>query len=331
MKDLSVIIPARNEEFLKRTIDSVLKASRLNTEVIAVLDGYWPDPVITDDKRVTLIHYTEPIGQRAAVNQAVKISNAKYIMKLDAHCSVGKRFDEILLNNIEPDWTVVPRMYVLDAFHWLCDCGKWYHQGPEMYCECGELCEREIIWLPKKKKRTDYMWIDKDLRIQYFDSNGLKGYGEDMRETKLKYSHKLKDWAKGNITDVMTCIGAGWLMEREQYWKLGGMDEKHGSWGQMAVELSMKTWLSGGRMVVNKNTWFAHLARTQTGFMFPYDNPPKAQVHARQYSRDIWLNNKWEKQIYNIEWLIDKFSPLPGWKNEKTIRTVNNNNSLVLY
>ena len=39
MKDLSILIPARNEQFLKRTIDDILENIEADTEIIAVLDG----------------------------------------------------------------------------------------------------------------------------------------------------------------------------------------------------------------------------------------------------------------------------------------------------
>ena len=45
---LSVIIPARNEIYLQKTIDSVLSAAKGEIEVIAILDGYWPDPPVSD-------------------------------------------------------------------------------------------------------------------------------------------------------------------------------------------------------------------------------------------------------------------------------------------
>jgi hypothetical protein len=73
MRDLSILIPARNEEFLSNTIDDILKNKRGNTEVIAVLDGYWPDIPVKDHPKVSLIHYEESIGQRAAINVAAKI------------------------------------------------------------------------------------------------------------------------------------------------------------------------------------------------------------------------------------------------------------------
>jgi len=159
------------------------------------------------------------------------------------------------------------------------------------------------------------MWIDKDLRIKYFDKTGFQPYGDDINAMKKKCSHKLKDWAKGDITDVMVSIGACWFQHRDRYWELEGLDEGHGSWGQVAVEIAMKAWLSGGRQVVNKKTWFAHLPRTQPGFSWPYENPAKDQEKARQHSKDMWFNNKWSGQKHNLGWLIDKFSPLPGWES----------------
>ena len=63
MARLSVIIPARNEEFLLNTIEDVLKNSRGDTEVIAIFDGYWPNPGIPDHPKVRVIHNTEAIGR----------------------------------------------------------------------------------------------------------------------------------------------------------------------------------------------------------------------------------------------------------------------------
>lgn len=324
MRDLSVIIPARQEEFLKNTIENVLENIEADTEVIAICDGSWPDPPIQDHPRVILIQHSKPVGQRAATNEAARISTAKYIMKLDAHCAVDKGFDRKLMEDMEPNWTVIPTMYALDAFHWVCKkCGNETDQGPKpSTCEsCGDgrkfdEFHRKIIWKHKKRKKTHYMWFDDQLRIKYFDKTSLRNYG-DAQELKNICNHKKQKWAQGDITDVMCGIGACYFWERDFYWKLGGMDEGHGSWGQFAVEVACKTWLSGGRHVVNKKTWFAHLARTQPGFSWPYDNPASAQEIARKYSRDMWLNNKWPQAKRNLYWIIDKFGPLPSWQIKK--------------
>ncbi|MHC4728178.1 MAG: hypothetical protein ACYS17_13230, partial [Planctomycetota bacterium] len=66
MTELSIIIPARNEMFLKQTVENILENIEGDTEVIAVLDDYWPDPPIKDNPRVRIIKNTTPIGQRAA-------------------------------------------------------------------------------------------------------------------------------------------------------------------------------------------------------------------------------------------------------------------------
>jgi len=320
MIELSIIIPGLNEEFMQETVTNVLENSGPKTEVICILDGYWPPKGIRSHDRLRVVHNEKPLGQRQATNQGARLSEAKFIMKLDAHCAVSKGFDEELMSTCKYDWTMIPRMYTLDAFHWLCHkCNHEYPQGPVIEkCEkCGGTkLSKKIIFDKKDHKRTDYMWINDELRMKYFDRPGLAPYG-DTREIKKRCSHKEKPWARGDITDVMTCIGAGWFMHRERYWKLGGMDEGHGSWGQMAVELSMKAWLSGGRMVVNKRCWFAHLARTQKGFGFPYSHKPGAIQQARKHSRNMWLNGKWDKAIHTYDWLIKKFSPLPGWEKEQ--------------
>ncbi|HUW48646.1 MAG TPA: glycosyltransferase, partial [Patescibacteria group bacterium] len=303
---------------MSRTVDSVLDKMRGNTEIIVVMDGNWADPGLEDNPNVTIIHHAEAIGQRQATNEAARYSQAKYVMKLDAHCDVDEGFDVKLLADIEPDWTVVPRMHNLHAFDWVCkDCGTRKYQGPKEcnHCQSTNL-EMDIIW-KRKKNSSDYMWFDPNLKFAYFDSNYMRKWMPDENASKSKkaYSHKHKDWAKGQITDQMTCLGACWLMSRERYWELGGMDEGHGSWGQMGTEIACKSWLSGGRQVVNKNTWFAHMFRTQgKDFSFPYPLSGKQTDYALKYSQDMWFNNKWHGQKHPLSWMIEKFGPLPGWE-----------------
>ena len=272
---LTVIIPARNEIYLQRTIQNVLDNAEGEIEIIAVLDGYWPDPPIKDDKRVILIHHVEAIGQRQSINEAARVAKGEYIMKLDAHCAVDKGFDVKLAADCEYDWTVVPRMYNLD----------------------------KDTWKPKLHKRTDYMFMainDKgELRSEYYDK-GL---------------HQPDNPAL--IDDTMTCMGPGWFMHKDRFWELEGMDCNHTGWGQMGIELACKAWLSGGSMKVNKKTWFSHWFRGGGGPGFPYPLSGKDVAHARAYSKDLWLNDKWPKQTRKFAWLIEKFNP-PGWNVPKS-------------
>jgi len=298
-RDLSILIPARNEIFLARTIQDILERRRANTEVIAVCDGNWPEPSVPDHPDVTLIYYPEAIGQRAATNQAAKLSTAKFIMKCDAHCSFDKGFDEKLMRDCEYDWTVIPKMYNLHGFDWKClACGNRTYQGAEpqtcQKCKKSEGFERVVVWKPRRSRVTEAWRFDEDMKFQYWRA----------------YSQRPE--FKNKIEDVMSNLGACWFMHRERYWELGGLDEEHGSWGQMGTEIACKSWLSGGRHVVNRGTWYAHMFRTQNGFKFPYPLSDRQVRHARNYSNDLWKNNKWPLQKRPLQWMIDKFQP-PGW------------------
>jgi len=299
-KTLSILIPARKEIFLNNTIKDILKNIRGETEIIVVCDGGWPPESIPDNPQVTVIHHSEARGQRAATNDAARLSQAKYVMKCDAHCAFDEGFDIKMMEHMQDDWTMVPTMYNLHAFNWLCPrCGKTIYQGPTPgRCEkCNEEMRIEMVWKPKPSPETTAMRFDKDLKFQYWS-----GY---------------KKQQEGDLVETMSLLGACWMLTREKYWELAICDEAHGGWGQQGTEVACKTWLSGGRVICNKHTWFAHMFRTQGGdFGFPYPISGEDQDKAREYSRRLWLHAGWDKAVLPLEWLIKKFKP-PGWDEEE--------------
>ena len=301
MAKLSVLIPGRNEMFMARTVRDVLQQSRGDTEVIAVVDGGAAGEPLPEDPRVRVVVNAESIGQRQSTNQAARLSKAEFVMKLDAHCTVAEGFDVELMKECEPDWTVIPRMYNLHAFDWVCKaCNQRTYQGPTPVkcakCRAPNSARRDMIWKPRLSRQTDFARFDTEPHFQYWGACGKK------------------PGMQGDIANVMCCVGAGWFLRRERYWELGGMDETHGSWGQMGVELACKSWLSGGRQVVNKRTWFSHMFRTQGGdFGFPYPISGRQVDHARQHSRDLWFKNTWPSQTRPLSWLIEHFAPIPVW------------------
>jgi glycosyltransferase involved in cell wall biosynthesis len=305
--DLSILIPARNEMFLAKTIENALENIRGETEIIAVCDGGWADPPIKDHPRVHIMYYSESIGQRAATNEAAKISRAKFIMKVDAHCAFDEGFDVKLMADAPYDWTVVPRMYNLHAFNWRCkSCGNETYQGPTptscSKCDNKTEFERVIYWKEKRNPTSDFMRFDSELHFQYWNE------------------FKKRPESKGDLCPTMSLIGACWFMHRERYWELDGMDERHGSWGQMGTEIACKAWLSGGALMVNKKTWFAHMFRTQGGdFGFPYPNSGVSK--ARKHSKWLWKENNWPKAKYPLDWLINKFAPVLGWEDFTSFST----------
>jgi glycosyltransferase involved in cell wall biosynthesis len=305
MPDLSVLIPARNELFLSRTIDELVKNIRGDTEIIAVLDGEWAYPPVEDYPNVTLIYCAQSIGQRAATNRAAALSSAKYVMKLDAHCATDEGFDVKMMEIMQPDMTAVPIMRNLHAFDWVCKNGHRRYQSPSGVCkECGEPTEMDVVWIPKKSPSSTSYCFDRTLHFQYFAE------------------YKKRPEGQGPLSETMSLQGSCFMMERQRYLDLNINDETWGSWGNQGTEVACKSWLSGGRVVCNHNTWYAHLFRTQPGFNFPYPQRGSQVEHARQCSRDLFLNNKWDKQVRPLSWLVEKFWPIthterrPGWTQE---------------
>ena len=314
--DLSILIPARNEEYLYKTVQEILEKKRGKTEIIINLDGAWADPPIPDHPDITIIYNNFSLGQRGGTNQACRLSRAKYVMKADAHLAYDEGFDVKLMSEMKDHYTMVPRMYNLHVFEWKCNkCGKrWYQSPTPTYCrkdyedpkkERNPLCDnttdftKEIIWKPRWHKRTDFMRFDNTLHFQYWGD------------------FKNRPEAQPDIAPTMSLVGACWMVTRERYWALNMSDERHGSWGQQGTEVACKTWLSGGELVVNKKTWYAHLFRTQGGdFGFPYPNPGEQIENARRYSRELWFNNKFEGQIHPLSYLLEKFWPVRGWNEE---------------
>lgn len=300
MADLSILIPARNEMFLKDTIEDILKNIEGDTEVIAVLDGAWADPPIPQNERVTVIYHNKSVGQRAAINDAARLSKAKYVMKCDAHCSFDKGFDIKMMREMHDDWTLVPLMKNLHAFDWICPEGHRRYQGPSGPCkECGKETKRDMLWHAKDSPKSVSYCFDSTPHFQYF--------GECAKRPE----------SQGEISETMSLQGSCWMLTRDKYWELNVCDEKFGSWGSQGIEVAVKTWLSGGRVMVNKKTWYGHMFRTQGGdFGFPYPISGVAQEKARTYARDLFFNNKWDKQIHPLSWLVEKFWPVKGWTEE---------------
>ncbi|MCR4324222.1 MAG: glycosyltransferase [Candidatus Curtissbacteria bacterium] len=307
-KDLSILIPSRNEMFLSRTIEDILSNIEADTEVIAVLDGAWADPPVPQHDRVNLIYVPESIGQRAASNLAAKLSKARYVMKLDAHCAFDKGFDRKMLEAFKgrDDATMVPIMRNLWAFDWKCfHCGWKKYQGPTpQKCEqCGksDKIRRKMLWIGKERPQSTSYSFDTEPHFQYF--------GEWERRPQYK-----KDREEKGLTETMSLQGSCFMTTRQNYWDLELCDEKLGNWGNQGIEVAVKTWLSGGRVLVNHKTWYAHMFRTQGGdFGFPWPNSGKETQKTKDNVKELFWENKWPKQKRPLGWLIEKFWPVPGW------------------
>lgn len=305
--DLSVLIPARNEEHTADTVRTILGAREARTEVIVVADGAPLLAPLPKDPFVHLVDLPVSIGQRQSVNLAARMARGKYVMKLDAHCMVGPGFDRLLIEpyehgELEANVTTIPRLYNLHAFNWLCPaCGHEAYQGPKLEqcssCHATVDLTKKLVWEPRWNRITDHMRFDNTMHFQYW---------KEFRSSPMSH---------GDFPELLSSLGATFFMRRDRFWELGGMDEGHGSWGQFGTEISCKSWLSGGRQVTSRRTWYSHLFRTQKGFSFPYRLSERQAEHARQHSRKLWLENTWSGQTRPLSWLLRRFWPVPTFDN----------------
>lgn len=93
------------------------------------------------------------------------------------------------------------------------------------------------------------------------------------------------------ISETMAMQGSMWVMPR-QWWKdvIGELQtEGYGPLIQDSHEMVFKTWKAGGKLMVNKNTWFAHRHRDfgRTHNNGTKENPAK-QDDGYAYALEVW-------------------------------------------
>jgi len=277
MSKVSIIIPSRNEQFLGKTVNDLLAKAAGDIEVIPVLDGYWPNPPLVEDKRVIQLHRGKALGMRAAINYGAEVATGEWLMKADGHCMFAEGFDETLKKETEKDWLAIPRRYSLNA----------------------------ELWERNPKMPIDYHYLDCPLtNTNYFQFHGVPW--NEM--TKQKF-----DDPRYEIDDLMSWQGSMWFMHRKLWDRVGPMSEKlFYTFSQEPQELGNKVWLGGGRIVVNKHTWYAHLHKgKQYGRGYSISGNEIVEGHKR--SAYYWMSNSWKGQTRPIEWLVEKFWPVPTW------------------
>lgn len=290
MIDVSIIIPDRNgQPYLQKTIDDIILHAETNIEIIVVMDGIWADPPLRDDPRVKIIHHGTPhnsIGMRDSINRGVAASTGKYILKIDEHCMVDHGFDRKLIADCQDNWVVIPRRYRLDPENWTV--------------------------LADGRPPVDYMAIDYPYQRPFDKTCGLHG----------------AEWKRPGrgeilIDDTPSMQGSCYFMSRH-HWDtvIKALDsENYGEFTQEAQEICNKTWFTGGRVVVNKKTWYAHMHKGKRGKGYGFSNEQyqehmKGTEKGRLYCIEYWLHTK--DFIHDWTWFVQvQFPTMPGWENWK--------------
>jgi hypothetical protein len=279
MPIVGIIIPARNEPYLTKTVDDVFAKARGDIRVYVALEGYYPrEWDKTTDKypgRLITIHHGQPHGMRSSINQCANIAiECDHLMKTDAHCQFSEGFDEILKRDCPSKTVMVPRRLRLDPEKW------------------------EIM--KDGRPPVDYEYI----AYPNGGDGGMKG---------RVWEQRARDRAGIMIDDLMCAQGSCWFMPRSYFYELDLMDEaNYGSFWKEMLEISLKAWLSGGKMLVNKNVWYGHWHKDRRGYSMEDADLKKAVEYSNKWLTD---ESGWKKQIRPIWTLIQQFNP-PGWPED---------------
>jgi glycosyltransferase involved in cell wall biosynthesis len=279
MSKISVIIPSRQEPYLQATINDAFAKCSGDIEVIAVLDGgRWPDPPIEMREGLTIIRRNESQGMRPAINAAAAVATGDFLLKCDAHVMFDKGFDEVLKDSCGEQTIVVPKRKRLDPKTWsLTDT----HKHDIVY---------EYVSFPDNPS----------------DWGGPGLNGREWRE-------RAKERAHIEVDDNIAFQGSCWMARREYFHALELMDSaNYGPFWNEAQEISFKAWLSGGKVLTDKRTWYAHWHKGKEngrGYFLGKSWLTQGATFTKR-----WIHNDaWAKQTLPFHWLIDKFMPMPGW------------------
>src|SRR3990167_8851773 len=287
MAKVSIIVPSCNEirevspsvTVLQRTVQDIYENATGDFEVIVGFNGpsYQSFPNYPNLRTVKL---PENIGIKTMINILAIMTKGKYIYKTDAHCLFDNGFNEILATDMQDNWIMTPRFYVLDP-------DKWQWQDERYY---------------------DYFYLCcpfTDPRGFRFKAGGHWPERTAERENNSRYT----------IDETPQIHGSGWMVERDFFLnKIGGFSSRDPlGHAQEPPYLGLKAWLGPweGRVMVNKKTWYAHMHQHNAvkGYHFNHQQERTSyDVWAR-----YWMGDKWGERIHNIDWFIEKFMPMPTW------------------
>jgi len=175
---LSILIPARNEPYLQKTIDDIRAHAEGDVEILVGLDGYKADVENAD-----LVYRTEvSIGQRAMTNILAQKATKQLLMKVDAHCSFSQGFDLAMRKDYRPGMILAPALMNLNAETWEIRakpvCTRYCFGTDFLFQYDKELpgllvetmCLQGSAWMVSKEK-----YLQLDLSGEEFGSWGQQG------------------------------------------------------------------------------------------------------------------------------------------------------------
>ena len=305
---VSIIIPARNERYLTATVQGLLDNAAGDVEVLVMLDGLFEllldqaakvgrntkDPAVQDelrararrdaseaermlpkDRRVWAIRRAGEPGMRHCINEGAALATGRYLMKCDAHCIFDQHYDAKLKRDCEENWLAVPTRHSVNQETWTV-----------------------------KKRHFNYHYLT------FPFSPSMYGYGLHGKTFDWDYNKIINaETAQVPIDDLMSFQGSCWFQHRENFLRLGPLDHANYYFYSESIEIGLRQWMTGGRCVINKHTWYAHLHKGRAegrGFFLDL----RGKRRSEKYNTDFWLNDRWPGATWTFVQFIEHFWPL---------------------
>jgi hypothetical protein len=129
---------------------------------------------------------------------------------------------------------------------------------------------------------------------------------------------------KYDVDDTMVIMGGCWLANRQYFLKhVGILNDYPNAYGPMFEEnqeISLKYWLGGGKAKIIKKVWYAHFAkRPHLAHVYLSKWDDKIGAPNRTWGCRHWVNNEEADMVHPLSWLIEKFWPVPGWPEDRSL------------
>jgi len=241
---ISVIIPAQNEsKYLNRTIQNIYDTVEGDVEIIVIDNGGNGEI----DKSAIILSMENNVGERVAMNRAVKEARGEYILRIDAHCDFSPvGWDKMMSEATGPkDITVavltalrLPWDYAVEA-----EKQAWIAQG-----------KTREQWVDFERMKGHWYGLCRIIISEH--DPGIKGL-------ECKWQKPNRDHAQyKGVEPNMGLTGCGFMLRKAFYDEIGGADESLPSMGAIGEEFALKAWAYGGKVQTHMDVTIGHVFGT---------------------------------------------------------------------
>lgn len=154
--------------------------------------------------------------------------------------------------------------------------------------ELASVCDENVIVTPRRYFLNPEKWERMDL--PYWDYERLE-IRDDVKFEGRHWRQRERERGHLSVDETMSMQGSCWMM-RKSWWEKVIVELDHENYGpliQDSHEMVFKTWQAGGKLLVNKRTWFAHkhVSFSRTHNQGTTDNPARCD-EGYAYALKTW-------------------------------------------